>query len=305
MPAWCQETHLLVITGVAGDEEHAKQFHNWATRFIDAAKKKDGVLTDDTIYLARQDRARSRANRGRSTKRDIEKAFADLAAKAQPNDEVFVLLIGHGSFDGKMAAFNLPGPDLTAADYARLVGKIQRSASCSSTPTSSSGGFLQALAGTRAHDRHGDQDRRRENEPRFPQFFVEAYNDRRGRSRSQWPHLGGRGVRVRARRRSSSAYQKAGTMLTEHATLDDGSEGKLAATVFSSTAGRVSANLDMSNPQVRELVEEQRRARTAGRRAQAYARRAWTAAEYDQQLEKLLTALALKTQAIQQLEAKK
>ena len=43
-----QETHLVVITGVAGDEAHAKQFHTWATAFIDAAKKRDNVPAANT-----------------------------------------------------------------------------------------------------------------------------------------------------------------------------------------------------------------------------------------------------------------
>ena len=50
--------------------------------------------------------------------------LADLAAAARANDEIFVLLIGHCSFDGKTAAFNLPGPDLTADDYAKLLQRF-------------------------------------------------------------------------------------------------------------------------------------------------------------------------------------
>ena len=39
--AAAQDSYLLVVTGVAGDDEHAKQFHKWATTLIDAAKTKD------------------------------------------------------------------------------------------------------------------------------------------------------------------------------------------------------------------------------------------------------------------------
>jgi hypothetical protein len=50
-PASAQDTHLLVITGVGGDDEHSTQFHQWATTIIEAAKERGG-LTDDTItYL--------------------------------------------------------------------------------------------------------------------------------------------------------------------------------------------------------------------------------------------------------------
>ena len=85
-PAFAQQTHLLVITGVPGDDEHAKQFAKWAAAFVDAAKTKDAVADANITVLA--DRA--------ATKEGVEKAFADLAARVKPTDAVVVLLIGHG-----------------------------------------------------------------------------------------------------------------------------------------------------------------------------------------------------------------
>src|SRR6185436_19020229 len=111
---FAQPTHLLVITGVPGDEEHAAQFQKWATSFVNAAKKKDAVPDANVTLLADK----------RATREAVEKAFTDLAARARPNESVVVLLIGHGSFNGTQAAFNLPGPDLTVPDWARLLGKL-------------------------------------------------------------------------------------------------------------------------------------------------------------------------------------
>src|SRR5439155_15034942 len=74
-PAFAQQTHLLVITGVPGDEEHAKQFAKWAEAFIDAAKKKDSVPDANITYLS--DR--------RAARESVEKAVADIAARAKPN----------------------------------------------------------------------------------------------------------------------------------------------------------------------------------------------------------------------------
>src|SRR5437899_2007690 len=73
--AAAQQTHLLVITGVPGDEEHAKKFEKWASSFIDAAKKHDAVPDDSITLLA--DR--------QATKSGVEKAFADIAGKVKPN----------------------------------------------------------------------------------------------------------------------------------------------------------------------------------------------------------------------------
>ena len=53
-PALGQDTHLLVITGVSGDEEHARLFHEWAATLIDAAKRTNGVARYRLIRLRNQ-----------------------------------------------------------------------------------------------------------------------------------------------------------------------------------------------------------------------------------------------------------
>src|SRR5690348_2452084 len=97
--AAAQDTHLLVITGAAGDEEHNQKFHKWATTLIDAARRQDGVADDNIIYLAERTDIDSARIRDRSTRENVEKAFADLAGRARPNDQIFIVLFGHGSFD--------------------------------------------------------------------------------------------------------------------------------------------------------------------------------------------------------------
>ena len=87
--AAAQDPHLLVITGVSGDEEHAKKFNGWALKLIDAAKTKDGVPDANIVYLAEKTEIDSRV-RARSTRENVEKAVADFAAAAHPNDEVFI-----------------------------------------------------------------------------------------------------------------------------------------------------------------------------------------------------------------------
>ena len=101
--AAAQQTHLLVVTGVPGDDDHAQKFQKWATSFIDAAKKKDAVPDANITYLS--DR--------KATRDGIDAAFTALASRAKPSDTTIVLLIGHGSFDGRAGAFNIMGPDLT------------------------------------------------------------------------------------------------------------------------------------------------------------------------------------------------
>jgi hypothetical protein len=115
VPALAQQTHILVVTGVPGDEDHAKKFSKWAVSFIDAAKKKDAVPDANITLLA--DPAPMEPKGivlGRSTKAGVEEAIGKIASRAKATDTIFILLVGHGSFDGRVASFNLSGPDLTA-----------------------------------------------------------------------------------------------------------------------------------------------------------------------------------------------
>lgn len=299
-----QDTHLLVITGVEGDQEHADLFHKWATALIDAAKRNNGVADANIVYLAEKPDADRARIRERSTRENVEKAFRDVAGKARPNDEVFVVLFGHGSFDGRQAAFNLPGPDLTAGDYAKLLASLPSQRVAFVNTSSSSGGFLPGLAGPGRAIVTATKTGGERNEPRFPEFFVEAFaSDAADGNRD------GR-VSVReafeyAKAKVVDVYQQAGNILTEHATLDDGSDGTFAATLFLESArARTAALGATADPALRTLLEE--RQALEDQIASLKQRKAAMPEEaYDKELERLATELALKTRAVQQAQGGK
>jgi len=303
-PALAQDTHLLVVTGVGGDDEHAQNFHKWATAIVDAAKERGG-LTDATItYLGDKPELDAAHITARSTRANVEKALTDLAGKAQPADAVVVVLIGHGSFDGKVGAFNLAGPDLTADDYAKLVGALKAQRIVFVNTSSSSGAFLQPLAGPGRTIITSTKTGGEKNEPVFAQFFAEAFKDasadtdRNGR-------ISVAEAFEYAKSKAVATYTKAGTILTEHATLDDSREGKFAATLYlDSERARMEKTAKVADPELRALLEQQQALQTQidGLKLK---KELMPAAEYDQQMEKLLTDLALKARAVREIEAKK
>ena len=302
--ASAQDTHLLMITGVPGDDEHARNFHKWATAINEAAREKGG-LTDATItYLGDKPELDAAHITARSTRANVEKAFADLAAKAQPADEVVIVLIGHGSFDGKIGAFNLAGPDLTTDDYAKLVGGIKSQRIVFVNTASASGAFLQPLAGPGRTIITSTKTGGERNEPVFAQFFADAFKDA-----SADTDRNGR-VSIAeafeyAKSKAAATYTKAGTILTEHATLDDSREGRFAATLYlESDRARADKTAKVANPELRALLEQQQALQTQidGLKLK---KDLIPAAEYDQQMEKLLTELAVKARAIREIEARK
>ena len=299
-----QSTYLLVITGVEGDQEHGELFQKWATTLIDAAKARYGVPDEQILYLAEHpERAPSRIW-ARSTRENVERAFARLGDRAGANDQVFVVLIGHGSFDGQQAFFNLPGPDLAATDYARLVEKLRAGRVIFVDTSSASGGFLKALAAPGRTVVTATRTGGERNETRFPAYFVEAFASTAADA-DQDGRVSVLEAFNYARTKVVQAYERDGLLLTEHATLDDGTDGKLAAAESLASDQAASAALaGVADPALRTLLEEQH-ALDEQISALKLRKDGMEPAAYQEELEKLLTDLALKTRAIRQLEEKK
>ena len=291
--ASAQSTHILVVTGVPGDAEHAQKFAGWAKTFIDAAKKKDGVPDANIVYLADK----------QATKPAVEKTLTDFAAAAKANDTVIVLLIGHGSFDGSTAAFNLPGPDLTADDYARLLARFTTQRVVFINTASSSGAFLSAVAAPGRIIVTATKTGGERNETEFGQYFTAAFGDEAA-DRDRNGHVSIQEAFDYAKTKVADAFKQKGLLLTEHAVLDDGAEGRIAGSAFLGI-GRSDAalNADLADPQTKALVDE-RDAIQREIEALQLQKGSMDATKYDEAMEKLLTDLALKTKAIRDRQVK-
>jgi hypothetical protein len=299
--AAAQDSHILVVTGVSGDEAHAKQYHAWAAAFLDAATVKDGVPDANITYLAEKPDADPARIKGRSTRDEVEKAIADLA-KSHPGDQVVILLIGHGSFDGSVAAFNLPGPDLTATDWAALLKKLSAQKVAFIDTTESSGAFLPTVAAPGRTVVTATKTGGERNETIFGEYFVAAFGDAAADA-DRNGHVSVLEAFNYANNNVVKAYAKDGTLRTEHAAIDDGGDAKLPAALFL-TAHPADGGLkvDTSDPAMRALVAE-REAIQMQIDALKAQKDTLDSARYDQQMESLLTNLALKAKAIRDLEA--
>ena len=68
--------------------------------------------------------------------------MAQVARDATPDDDFILTLIGHGSYDSVEYKFNLVGPDVSAADIARVCNGVQSKRQLIVDTTSASGGAI-------------------------------------------------------------------------------------------------------------------------------------------------------------------
>jgi hypothetical protein len=298
LPAAAQQTHLLVIVGVGGSDDHVKRFHAYGSSIADASIK-GGLPEAQVTYLADRPDQDARID-GRSTRENVTRAFADLAATAGGDDDIFIVLIGHGTFDGKQAAFNLAGPDLTAADYAKLLDAFRTQRVVFVNTASSSGAFLSVLAGPARTIVTATRTGGERNETRFAEHFAAAWSteaadsDRNGRISVQEAF-------EFARLNVEASYKQTGHIPTEHATLDDGSEGKLASTQYLTPPRSRSSQMADADPELQKLVAQQD---ALQRQVDAHRllKDKMPAAEYEAELERLLTEFALVSRSIRDRE---
>ena len=203
------------------------------------------------------------------------------------------------------AAFNLPGPDL---DGGRLRGAARQDPSARIVfvnTASSSGEFVKALAGPARTIVTATRTGGERNETRFPAFFVEAFTGD-GADRDRNGRISVQEAFDYARAKVQQAFEREGYILQR---ARDARRRRQPAAGRQRSIWSRSGRAPPSSPArpIPRCAPRSRRQRQledqiAGLRLR---KPSMPADEYDKELEKLVTALALKSRAIQQLEGKK
>jgi len=301
---------LLIVVGLAGDPEHGKTFHAWGNAMA-AASERLGVASENLVYLVDEPGEDDKKVSGKSTRDEVTKALERFATQAGPDDLVFITLIGHGSFDGRAAKFNMPGPDMGPAEFAPLLAKLKSRQVVFVNTASASGPFVEGLAGPGRTIVTATRNGAEHFATLFGGFFVDALGSETADADKN------RRVSVLeaflyAKAETAKAYEKEGLLSTEHALLADsdkegsqdpsptGKNGKVAAVLSLGTVGKDDLPTD---PKLRALHLERRELE---RRVEALRllKESMPPARYAGELEKLVTALALKTREIRAAEGK-
>src|SRR5688500_16639852 len=311
------KTFLLVVVGLAGDPEHGKTFHKWGTTMAEASARL-GVAREHLVYLVDEPAEGDKLVTGRATREEITKAIDAFSKQAGPDDVVLITLIGHGSFDSRAARFNLPGPDLTAADFDALLQKLPSKQIVFVNTSSSSGPFVEALSGPGRTIVTATRNGAEQYATLFGGFFVDALTSETADADKN------KRVSVLeafnyAKAEVARAYERQGLLATEHALLDDngdkegsqapgvaGKDGKVSpdgkvAGILS--FGAASAGLP-SDPKLRALYQERLDLERQMENLRLM-KDGMPAAKYQAELERLGTALALKRREILAAEGQK
>ena len=211
----------VILVGAGGEEAYAKQFAQWAASLKGALVERLG-FGEGNLKVLTEDAADKGA--ARATAEEVRRTFESLRGVVKEESTVFVFFIGHGSFDGKQAKFNLVGPDLHAGEYRTLLGALAARRVVVVQMASASGEFVKALAGRGRVVVTATRSGQEQNAPRFAEHFVKALSERESDA-DQNGRVSVMEAFDYASRLVAEHYKRAGRLATEHALLEDSGDG--------------------------------------------------------------------------------
>jgi hypothetical protein len=250
-PAGAADRYALIVSGALGEPSYQDQFTKWRQGAVTSLIERLGF--DDSHIVALFDGADPEHT---STAAGVRRAIDMLRSKMKADDLLFVLLIGHGSFDGLEAKFNLVGPDLSAAEWGALLKPLPGRLVVVDT-TAASFPFLENLAGPRRIVITATDSAAQRFDTMFPEYFIKALSDpsadidKNGRV-SIWEAFLSASVGVRR------YFAQRGQLATERALLDDNGDGQGREAGAEGTDGSMSSHtyLDVELPGAAETDEE-------------------------------------------------
>lgn len=286
----------VIINGAGGEPEYAKQFTEWTTQLSSVLAKRYSFDSNRIKVLSEK----------QANAEEVKRTFGSLKSELDANNVLFVFLIGHGSFDGKEAKFNLVGPDLSASDYNQLLTSLPTRRIVVFNMSSASGEFVKPLSAKGRIVITATRNGQETNATRFAGFFIAALNATDGDT-DQDGHTSVLEAFVYANRLTEEFYKRAGRLATEHALIDDNGdgvgrekpeagEGLLARATYLDS---LSVDEAAASATTGRLLKE--RSRLEGEIEQLIARKGNMAeAEYEATLERLFIELAKVNRSIKQ-----
>lgn len=224
--------HALVIVGHPGDAAHvtsyAETVETLRTALVEQYEFAPERIT--LLFGAGPDEDEEIPRDARpATREEIERTVTELRGRWGAGDAVWVIVIGHSHFDGRAAHFNVPGPDLAAAEFARLFAGLEAREQVFWITTSVSGYFIKPLSAKRRVVITATEADYEVNETLFPHALAAVLSDPPADAEldaDQDGRLTLFDLYLAVVRYTMQQYADATSVATEHPQLDDNGDGR-------------------------------------------------------------------------------
>jgi hypothetical protein len=196
---------VVLVIGASGTEEYGKKFQTQADAWTNACTK---VGIAPTIIRSEQ------------TTTELEKRLGT----SNPERSLWLVLIGHGTFDGREAKFSAEGPDFDVKQLASWLKPLKQEVAVIHT-ASASGGFLKSLSGKNRVIITSTKSPDEVFYARFGEYFAEAISGLPEADLDQDKQVSLLEAFRYACKAAATFYDQEGRLSTEHALLEDNGDG--------------------------------------------------------------------------------
>ena len=284
------DTYFLTVAGLGGTPEYESDFAKWASELQKELEKNGPTTHVSTLSGAA------------ASREAVEQAFARFATQIKPEDSFGLFLIGHGTFDGTDYKFNLPGPDVTAAELGTLLNRISAARQLVVNMTSCSGASIPALAKKNRILITATKSGTEKNATVFPRYWIDALRDPAADKNGSVSTL--EAFRYAAQK-TTAYFEEEKLLATEHPMMTDATSGSAVRDPKPENGqGLLAARFAVVKPESEAKAEAPGKQKLVARKEELeaqidrlkYAKAAMPPDNYKQQLGTLLLELA-RTQA--------
>ena len=302
VPSFASERYVVIVSGASGGEKYAEQQKQWRNELTVFLTSNFLVPDANVAILDEESTGTSQA-----TAQNVRRLLGDLRRRLTRDDTLMLVLLGHGTFDGADAKFNLVGPDLNAPQWKEAIDGIAGRLVVINT-TESSYPFLEELSRAGRVIITATDSAQQRFATVFPEYFIRSLADlssdldKNGRI-SLWESFASASAGVKEH------YEQRGQLSTERPLLDDngdrvgreadapGEDGVMARAMYFDADP---ASATITNPAMADL--ERARRLLEGRLEELKSRKALLSDEqYQAELEAILVELAKVAQQIRKI----
>jgi hypothetical protein len=207
-------TTLVVVVGAPGEDRYATIFAEDLTQWRN-------IATSNSLELHVIGDV---ATAGDQTDKHRLQSVLTEELNVESTAALWLVFIGHGTFDGRSAAFNLRGPDVGNAELAEWLKPAQRPLVVVDT-TAASAPFLTALSGPNRVIVAATKSGQQRNYARFGRYFVKRITDPAA-DLDKDDQTSLLEAFLAAARDTAEFYKNEGRLATEHPLLDDDGDGR-------------------------------------------------------------------------------
>ena len=235
------ELYYLIVGGLGGEDTYTAQFDKDTVALAAVARR---TTAEGRVTVLKGEAA---------TRAAVVKSLDSLRTRAKAADNVIVMLVGHGSYDGEAYKLNLPGPDIDGAELAKLLGAIPARAQLVVNMTSASGAVLEPWAADGRTLITATRSGFERNATRFAQHFAAALAagsadiNKNGSITAQEAF-------DYASRRVADSFEKDGALATEHPQIKGGAPTRFTVARLASAGPPPDAA--PASPEVAALLAE-------------------------------------------------